>query len=111
MGQACAGFTVFATANTKGKGSDDGRFIGTGVLNEAFLDRFPVTLEQEYAPRATEKKIVKKAMSVGIDDNDFRRESGEVGGDHPQVVRRCYRRDHLDAPTGGHHQGVQHLRR
>lgn len=67
-----AGFTVFATANTKGKGSDDGRFIGTGVLNEAFLDRFPVTLEQEYAPRATEKKIVKKAMSaVGIDDNDF----------------------------------------
>ena len=66
------GFTVFATANTKGKGSDDGRFIGTGVLNEAFLDRFPVTLEQEYASRATEKKIVKKAMSaVGIDDNDF----------------------------------------
>ena len=66
------GFTVFATANTKGKGSDDGRFIGTNVLNEAFLDRFPVTLEQEYAPRATEKKILAKAMSaVGVDDNDF----------------------------------------
>ena len=63
---------MFATANTKGKGSEDGRFIGTGVLNEAFLDRFPVTLEQEYAPRATEKKIVKKAMSaLGLDDNDF----------------------------------------
>ena len=67
-----AGFTVFATANTKGKGSDDGRFIGTGAMNEAFLDRFPVTLEQEYAPRSTEKKIVRKAMkSLGCDDESF----------------------------------------
>ena len=67
-----AGFTVFATANTKGKGSDDGRFIGTSVMNDAFLDRFPVTLEQEYAPQNTEEKIVRKAMeSVDIDDNDF----------------------------------------
>ncbi len=67
-----AGFTVFATANTKGKGSDDGRFIGTGAMNEAFLDRFPVTMEQEYAPRSTEKKIVRKAMkSLGCDDESF----------------------------------------
>ena len=66
------GFTVFATANTKGKGSDDGRFIGTGILNEAFLDRFPITLEQEYAPRGTEKKIVIKAMkAIDVDDADF----------------------------------------
>ena len=55
------GFTVFATANTKGKGSDDGRFIGTGILNEAFLDRFPITMEQPYATPATEKKILIKA--------------------------------------------------
>jgi hypothetical protein len=55
------GFTVFATANTKGKGSDDGRFIGTGILNEAFLDRFPITMEQPYATPATEKKILVKA--------------------------------------------------
>ena len=52
------GFNVIATANTKGKGSDDGRFIGTNVLNEAFLERFPVTLEQEYPTPATELKIL-----------------------------------------------------
>ena len=53
-----AGFNVIATANTKGKGSDDGRFIGTNVLNEAFLERFPVTFEQEYPPVSVEKKIL-----------------------------------------------------
>ena len=53
-----AGFNIFATANTKGKGSDDGRFIGTNVLNEAFLERFPVTFEQDYPTLATEKKIL-----------------------------------------------------
>ena len=62
------GFTVFATANTKGKGSDDGRFVGTGIMNEAMLDRFPVTLEQPYPTRSTERKILAKA---GCDDADF----------------------------------------
>jgi len=54
------GFNVIATANTKGKGSDDGRFIGTNVLNEAFLERFPVTFEQEYPTAVTEQKILGK---------------------------------------------------
>ena len=54
------GFNVIATANTKGKGSDDGRFIGTNVLNEAFLERFPVTFEQQYPTVATETKILTK---------------------------------------------------
>ena len=49
-----SGFQIFATANTKGKGSDDGRFIGTNVLNEAFLERFPVTFEQNYPTPAQE---------------------------------------------------------
>ncbi len=53
-----AGFTIIATANTKGKGSDDGRFIGTNVLNEAFLERFPITFEQEYPSAAIENKIL-----------------------------------------------------
>ena len=54
------GFTIVATANTKGKGSDDGRFIGTNVLNEAFLERFSITMEQEYPSNAIEKKILTK---------------------------------------------------
>ena len=56
------GFNVMATANTKGKGSEDGRFIGTNILNEAFLERFAVTFEQPYATAATEKKIVINSM-------------------------------------------------
>jgi len=56
------GFNVIATANTKGKGSEDGRFIGTNILNEAFLERFAITLEQPYATAATEKKIVLGSM-------------------------------------------------
>ena len=53
-----AGFTVVATANTKGKGSEDARFVGTNVLNEAFLERFPVTFEQNYPHAATEQKML-----------------------------------------------------
>jgi len=55
-----AGFNVIATANTKGKGSDDGRFIGTNVLNEAFLERFPITFEQDYPTITVETKILTK---------------------------------------------------
>ena len=66
------GFNVIATANTKGKGSDDGRFIGTNVLNEAFLERFPVTFEQAYPTPAQEIKIVQNvAESLGVSDADF----------------------------------------
>ena len=67
-----AGFNVIATANTKGKGSDDGRFIGTNVLNEAFLERFALTFEQEYPTVAVETNIlVRIAASVGKHDEDF----------------------------------------
>ena len=67
-----AGFNVFATANTKGKGSDDGRFIGTNVLNEAFLERFPVTFEQSYPAPSTEQKILEGiALDLGVEDRDF----------------------------------------
>ena len=66
------GFNVIATANTKGKGSDDGRFIGTNVLNEAFLERFPVTFEQSYPAVATEQKILEGvALDLGVEYPEF----------------------------------------
>ena len=67
-----AGFNIIATANTKGKGSDDGRFIGTNVLNEAFLERFALTFEQEYPTVAIETNILKKvAASLSVSDDKF----------------------------------------
>jgi hypothetical protein len=65
------GFNIIATANTKGKGSDDGRFVGTRVMNEAALDRYDYTFEQEYAPKTVEKKILLKAMKKfgSVDEN------------------------------------------
>ena len=67
-----AGFNIIATANTKGKGSDDGRFIGTNVLNEAFLERFALTFEQDYPHVKTEQKILEKAAaSLGVLDKEF----------------------------------------
>ena len=66
------GFNVVATANTKGKGSDDGRFIGTNVLNEAFLERFPVTFEQDYPAPTVETKILGRvASTLGVTDIHF----------------------------------------
>jgi hypothetical protein len=70
--QPAKGFNIVATANTKGKGSDDGRFIGTNVLNEAFLERFPVTFEQDYpAPTSEIKILLNVADAVGVKDDDF----------------------------------------
>ena len=67
-----AGFNVMATANTKGKGSEDGRFIGTNILNEAFLERFAITMEQPYASVAVETKIITLAMKkYGVEDDEF----------------------------------------
>ena len=66
------GFNIIATANTKGKGSDDGRFIGTNILNEAFLERFPVTFEQQYPPIKVEQKILENVMDAyNLKDSKF----------------------------------------
>jgi len=77
-----SGFNVIATANTKGKGSDDGRFIGTNVLNEAFLERFPVTFEQEYPTVATEIKILGKLCA---DENFCKRLA-----DWADIIRKTF---------------------
>ena len=80
--QPSAGFNVIATANTKGKGSDDGRFIGTNVLNEAFLERFPVTFEQEYPTAAIETKILNKLCA---DENFCKRLA-----DWADIIRKTF---------------------
>ena len=82
-----AGFTVMATANTKGKGSEDGRFIGTNILNEAFLERFPITVEQEYPSISVERKIINKLMfSLGCLDEEF---SGKLV-DWADLIRKTF---------------------
>jgi hypothetical protein len=81
------GFNVIATANTKGKGSESGAFIGTNILNEAFLERFAITLEQEYPPVATEGKIVRNVFtSHGIEDDDFAKNLV----DWADIIRKTY---------------------
>ena len=66
------GFTVVATANTKGRGTDDGRFIAAQILDEAFLERFPITVEQEYPSTTVEKKILHNKMKFfGKEDEEF----------------------------------------
>ena len=66
------GFTILATANTKGQGSDDGKFIGTQIMNEAMLERFAITMQQEYPPVTTERSILKKEMELSGDvDTEF----------------------------------------
>ena len=66
------GFTVLATANTKGQGSEDGKFIGTQIMNEAMLERFAITMQQEYPPVTTERSILKKEMALtGPVDEEF----------------------------------------
>ena len=69
----CAeGFNIIATANTKGKGDETGNFIGAGVLNEAFLERFPITIEQDYPSNVVEKKILNKVFDkLNVSDSEF----------------------------------------
>ena len=94
------GFNVIATANTKGQGADDGKFIGTNILNEAFLERFPVTIEQSYPTAAMETKILNNEFGKhGIEDSEFaknlvkfadvvRKTFAEGGGDEIISTRR-----------------------
>lgn len=81
------GFNVFATGNTKGKGSDDGRYIGTNILNEAFLERFAVTLSQDYPSSSIERKIVGNLMTqYNCVDDSF----GDALVKWADAIRRTY---------------------
>jgi len=87
------GFNVIATANTKGKGSDDGRFIGTNVLNEAFLERFALTFEQEYPTPKTEQKILEKvAGNLGVLDEKFCENLAQWS----DIIRRTFKDGGID---------------
>ena len=88
-----AGFNVIATANTKGKGSEDGRFIGTNVLNEAFLERFAICLEQPYADTKVEYRIIKGALNkYNVDDDEFAKKLV----DWADVIRKSFYDDAID---------------
>ena len=81
------GFTVIATANTKGQGSDSGKYMFTNVLNDAFLERFPVTIEQPWAPKAIETRILLGEMkSAGAVDEQFAKELIEWA----DIIRRTF---------------------
>ncbi|PHS22100.1 MAG: porphyrin biosynthesis protein [Robiginitomaculum sp.] len=87
------GFNVISTANTKGKGSDDGRFIATSVIDESFLERYPITMEQEYPSKAIEKKILTNHMKkFGKSDVSFR----NVLLDWAQAIRKTFDDGALD---------------
>jgi hypothetical protein len=88
-----AGFNIISTANTKGKGSDDGRFIGTNVLNEAFLERFALTFEQEYPTPKVETKILERLCeSAGVTDEEFCAKLA----DWADVIRKTFADDGVD---------------
>lgn len=67
-----SGFNIIATANTKGKGDETGRYMAATILDDAFLERFPITVEQEYPDTKVETKILTKLFaSLGITDKAF----------------------------------------
>ena len=87
------GFTILATANTKGQGSEDGKFIGTQIMNEAMLERFAITMQQEYPPVTTERKILEKEMELTGDvDTEFTTKLV----DWADVIRKTYYEGAID---------------
>jgi len=81
------GFNVVATANTKGRGSEDGKFIAATIIDEAFLERFTITMEQPYPTLATERKIINKHLEkFGVDDNEF----AELLSVWSETIRKTY---------------------
>ena len=87
------GFNVIATANTKGQGDDAGRFIAATIIDEAFLERFTITLEQPYPNASVEKRIIKNHMAkFGVDDADFVEKLVQWG----QAIRKTYESGGID---------------
>mgnify|MGYP003327793043 CR=1 FL=1 len=94
--QPAPGFTVIATANTKGKGSDDGRYIGSNILNEAFLDRFAITIEHEYPDKVAELQILHNLLEKNKVLNDKTKEFAEKLVEWANVVRATFKEGAID---------------
>lgn len=87
------GFNIIATANTKGQGSEDGRFVAATIIDDAFLERFIITMEQPYPTLATERKIVNKHMEkFGVNDSDFT----ETLVTWAETIRKTYEDEGID---------------
>jgi len=91
--QPAEGFTILATANTKGQGSEDGKFIGTQIMNEAMLERFAITMQQEYPSIAIEKSILKKEMAL---TGDVDEEFANKLVDWADIIRKTYYEGGID---------------
>ena len=87
------GFTVIATANTKGRGTEDGRFIAAQLLDEAFLERFPITVEQEYPSTSVEKKIIANKMEFY---NCVDKEYAEKLVSWADIIRKTFKEGGID---------------
>lgn len=85
------GFTVIATANTKGQGSDDGRYIGSNIMNEAFLDRFAVTIEHDYPSKEQEEKILLKLMAKNNMSDDESKVFAKKLVEWAEVIRKTFK--------------------
>lgn len=88
-----AGFNIIATANTKGRGTEDGRFTGAQMIDEAFLERFAITVEQEFPDSKIEKKIVLgKMKELGCTDEEF----GEKLVTWAEIIRKTFQEGGVD---------------
>jgi hypothetical protein len=90
------GFNIFATANTKGKGDESGMFMFTGILNEAFLERFPITLEQDYPIAAIEKRILKKIAELNGEITDEVTSFIDCLVSWGNAIRKTFKEDSID---------------
>jgi MoxR-like ATPase len=92
-----AGFNIFATANTKGRGSSDGMFVGTMIMNEAFLERFAITFEQDYPSKQAEQEILfKEAERLGIPNDNYLKHIIDALTKWAEITRTSYKNGSLD---------------
>ena len=96
-----SGFTVVATANTKGKGDDSGMFIGANILNEAFLERFAFTFEQDYPTPSVERKILTRYFCDLMGDKVLKDDTAQTLTDNlctwAEIIRKTYDDGGVDA--------------